>query len=226
MTTEITITLPESSHPYAETIWPAIARLASDDGYHWVAQQIYAQTEAIAEPKEYGSIVLARSDERAERCRWVSPSLKEPGWYSEHGEFVGGFQMLRDVEVLRIGVGGEYNHPLQQLRDILFRSPSGSMTNREGAEAYKALRFSLGRLLAAPPQTDESAGALLDPSEVESSAATSSPALSSPDHVSLAVVLRILDEVRTASITATEQEAVRRCHNAVMVLPTYVGCWP
>lgn len=46
------------------------------------------------------------------------------------------------------------------------------------------------------------------------------------DHVSLAVVLRILDGVRTASITATEQEAVRRCHNAVMTLPTYVGCWP
>lgn len=60
-----------------------------------------------------------------------------------------------DPEVLRIGVGAEYDHPLQQLRDILFRSPSGEMTNREGAEAYKALRREISILLEAehPEQT-------------------------------------------------------------------------
>lgn len=57
-----------------------------------------------AEPTEYGSIILARSDEREQRVRWMSPT-SEPGWYSEFGAFVGGYQMLRDVEVLRIGVG-------------------------------------------------------------------------------------------------------------------------
>jgi hypothetical protein len=44
------------------------------------------------------------------------------------------------------------------------------------------------------------------------------------DHVSLAEVLEVLDGIRDASITATEKEAVRRCTQALMVLPTYATC--
>lgn len=44
------------------------------------------------------------------------------------------------------------------------------------------------------------------------------------DHVSLAKVLDVLQEVREASVTFVEQEAVRRCERALMVLPTYARC--
>ncbi len=59
---------------------------------------------AVEEPTEFGSVILARADEREQRVRWTSPT-SEPGWWSEFGAFVGGFQMLRDVEVLRVGIG-------------------------------------------------------------------------------------------------------------------------
>jgi hypothetical protein len=58
----------------------------------------------IEEPTEYGSIIRARASEYEEWVRWSKPTA-EPGWFSEFGAFVGGYQMLRDVEVLRIGVG-------------------------------------------------------------------------------------------------------------------------
>lgn len=41
---------------------------------------------------------------------------------------------------------------------------------------------------------------------------------------SLEKVLKILEGVRDASITATEKEAVERCLRALIVLPTYAGC--
>ena len=44
------------------------------------------------------------------------------------------------------------------------------------------------------------------------------------DHVSLEKVLEVCQEVRDASITATEKEAVERCLRALIVLSTYARC--
>ena len=44
------------------------------------------------------------------------------------------------------------------------------------------------------------------------------------DHVSLAKVLNVLQEVREECITGPEKEAVRRCERALMVLPTWARC--
>ena len=44
------------------------------------------------------------------------------------------------------------------------------------------------------------------------------------DHVSLTGVLAALQQVREASITFPEQEAVRRAERAVMSLPMYARC--
>ena len=58
-----------------------------------------------AEPKEFGSIVRARVTAHAELSLWVRQS--NGPWYSEHGAYVGEYRDLRDVEVLRVGIGGD-----------------------------------------------------------------------------------------------------------------------
>jgi len=84
-----------------------------------VADDIEEQVKpAIDEPPGWGSVVLGRSDHQAKRVRWVR-AAPGPGWYSEHGAFVGGFQMLFDVEVLRVGIGPE---PLAQWETELLQS--------------------------------------------------------------------------------------------------------
>jgi hypothetical protein len=59
MTDKITLSLPELSRPYAETIWPAVAKSARADGYHWIAEQIEAQLPKAPVEEPTGDVVVA-----------------------------------------------------------------------------------------------------------------------------------------------------------------------
>lgn len=72
-----------------------------------LAAQIEAQlpTAPVEEPTEFGSIVAARVDAHWEQVQWhVSPMNGKHYWESEFGA-VGLWSELRDVEVLRVGIG-------------------------------------------------------------------------------------------------------------------------
>lgn len=171
------------------------------------------------EPKEWGSIVYGRTC-GVDPCHWQRDA--DGNWRSERGALTEHWSHFRTgVEVLRIGVGAEYNHPLQQLRDILFRSPDGEMTNREAAEAYKALRREIGILLAS--QTDEGAGAL--PGPISPGPGVAAP--SSPDtHESYMqgrqdtarYLRKQLIQLRSSAITAERQDTYDKAIEAVEAL--------
>lgn len=109
---------------------------------------------AVEEPTEQWSVIRATpSWDGAEPREFTR--LKGGFWVDHDGNECGPWESLSCIEVLRIGVGAGYNHPLQQLRDILFRFPDGEMANREGAEAYKALRREIGILLSESPASEQ-----------------------------------------------------------------------
>lgn len=123
-----------------------------DAGNPWVEEQV---KPVVEEPKEFGSIVRAGQDEYSNRVLWCR--TRKGAWFSEEGAAVGSYSFLDKPEVLRVGIDGGYDHTLQQVRDLLFRSPSGSLTNEEIAAAYKALRKGLSGILSDSPQTDDGA---------------------------------------------------------------------
>jgi hypothetical protein len=86
----------------------ALAEAARKSNLQLIAEQIEAQlpkapVEEPTEPSEFGSMVRARADEFEVLSLWH----RGPGggWESEDAAFVGAYSMLRDVEVLRVGVG-------------------------------------------------------------------------------------------------------------------------
>lgn len=92
-------------------------------------------------------------------------------WRKHHDAFAASLS-----EVLRAGEGDEYSPLLQQVRDLLFRSPSGSLSLDEIGTACKALRKGLSGILT-DPQSDD-AGALPTSPSPEVGVATSPPASS------------------------------------------------
>lgn len=72
-----------------------------------VARQVAEQMPipAVAEPAEFGSVIRARMDEVEPLELWQRHG-GGTAWISESGAYVGGFSMLRDVVVLRVGLGG------------------------------------------------------------------------------------------------------------------------
>lgn len=104
---------------------------------------------------------------------WVTydHSNNPPTWE----ELIDGVDRDDGIQIYR---RDEHNPLLQQVRDLLFRSPSGSLTHEEAAIAYKALRKGLSGILT-DPQSD-GAGALPTSPSPEVGVATSPPA-SSPE---------------------------------------------
>jgi len=134
------------------------------------ADQIDAQAKAPVEepteppePTQYGSIILARASEHEQHERWCSPT-SEPGWYSEFGGFVGGYQMLRDVEVLRVGIG----EPAAALRSTLavlvelHDGPRDDHYRSRKPLAWQAARDALGEPAPSPAEAVEADKALRD----------------------------------------------------------------
>ena len=66
------------------------------------------------EPTEWGSVVLARLNDAAftTRVRWVYLAGL---WQSEDGDYECPYSWLRDVEVVRIGVGEVADPPAEAL---------------------------------------------------------------------------------------------------------------
>jgi hypothetical protein len=118
---------------------------------------------SVAEPREFGSIVLGRTVS-PERVLWQR--AYDGTWYSERGAICHSWTHFQpDVEVLRVGVAGGHDPGWQKVRDLLFRSPSGDMTDGDAAMAYKDLRFKLGTVLAGRPPEQVEAEPGADPVE-------------------------------------------------------------
>jgi hypothetical protein len=122
-------------------------------GFSWVASlvrnianQIEEQVKPVVEePEEFASVVRAGIDGLSDRVLWQRSASGY--WFSETSRRAW-WPNLYHPEVLRVGLGDEYSPSLQQIRDLLFRSPTGSLTTEEIASAYKALRKGLSGLLA------------------------------------------------------------------------------
>lgn len=73
---------------------------------HMAAHQIEEQLPKppIEEPTEFGSVIRARMGEREPLELWQRHG-GGIAWISESGAYVGGFSMLRDAVVLRVGLG-------------------------------------------------------------------------------------------------------------------------
>lgn len=123
-----------------------------------IAAQIEEQSKpTFAEPTEWGGVVMARrvgfGSEDTTMLHWQRHSSIGDSWISEPAGDLGvryrsDWSYLRDVEVLRFGIGSQHSPSLQQIRDLLLRSPSGVMTNEEIGAAYKELRKGLSGFLA------------------------------------------------------------------------------
>lgn len=103
---------------------------------------------AIEEPQAFGSIIRARDtrDGKPEKSGlfWVR---QRAGWFDDVLGRQCPWEYLEVAEVLRVGIGDEYR---QQVRDLLFISPSGTLTHEEVGAAYKELRKGLSGLLEKP----------------------------------------------------------------------------
>lgn len=135
------------------------------------ADELDPPKPAIEEPTEFGSMV--RSPWNGRDRVWIR--VNRGHWEEETG--IGAeWSELHSPEVLRIGVGPE---PLAEWENDLLNLQYRRDVAADVLRAMDVDQYLIDAVVNAT-QTDESAGALLDPSEVESSAATSSPALSSP----------------------------------------------
>jgi hypothetical protein len=70
-----------------------------------VADDIEAQLPKPrpGEPREFGSVVRASAGSGSNRILWIRTS--NGAWFGEGTAAVGGYALLSDVEVLRVGVG-------------------------------------------------------------------------------------------------------------------------
>jgi len=127
-----------------------VAEALRTHGVEWLAEIIEAQLPKApagepTEPTEFGSIVRARADEFDDIALWH----RGPGggWESEDAAFVGSYSLLRDVEVLRVGVGPSPDR-IRTLSDY-FAVTFMSDLNRE--DAVRELSLFATRLLGMEP---------------------------------------------------------------------------
>lgn len=149
MTEPVNVTLDIASYGMEVPKFIAWIRDGLGGEFAKVADDIEAQVKpAIEEPLAFASVVKVKSEQLYVR----TGALPVHPW--ESGEDSCSWSDLDVVEVLRVGLGCEYSPSLQQIRDLLLRSPSGYLTNGETLSAYRDLRKGLSDLLSAEPLTE------------------------------------------------------------------------